>query len=139
LRVLTGPATLTGVTIAAYSLNDSAGVDRLSPLVYLYLTFVLMVLPLAPVVLLRHREGVRQALAGRRSMAVAGAGVFGTYGLVLLAMRLAPVSYVVPMRELSIVVGALIGWRVLGELLSRERFAACLLVAGGVIAIGLGG
>ncbi len=138
-RLLTGPATLTGVTIAAYSLNDSAGVERLSPLIYLYLIFALIVIALLPVVVRNHRAGVRTAIAARHSLLVAGAGIYGTYVLVLLAMRLAPVSYVVPMRELSIVAGALIGWRFLGETLPRERLAACVLVAGGVIAIGLGG
>jgi drug/metabolite transporter (DMT)-like permease len=137
--VLTGPATLTGLSIAAYSLNDSAGVDRMAPLPYLYLTFILLVLGLAPLVLLRHRPGLDLALSDRRTMALGAAGIFGTYALVLLAMRLAPVSYVVPMRELSIVVGAVIGWRFLGETLGPHRLAGALLVAAGVLAIALGG
>jgi uncharacterized membrane protein len=59
--------------------------------------------------------------------------------IVLAATRLAPVSYVVPMRETSIVIGAILGARLLGETLGRTRIWACILVVLGVIAIGIGG
>ena len=39
----------------------------------------------------------------------------GGYFLILLAVRIAPVSYVAPARELSIVFGTLLGVTVLGE------------------------
>lgn len=139
VALLTGPATLTGLTITAYSLNDAAGVQHTDPVVYLYLTFVLVALILAPVMLGQRRDLVRAAFADRRSLLIGGIGIFGTYALILLAMQLAPVSYVVPMRELSIVIGALIGMRYLGEAPDARRLAACGTVAAGVIAIGLGG
>lgn len=138
--VLLGPATLTGVVIAAYSLNDSAGVHRMNPLVYLYATFILMVVAIAPIVLGSGRRSSLALTAGdRRSIIAGGIGIFGAYVIVLAALRLAPVSYVVPMRELSIAFGALIGMRFLGERPGRRRLAACALVACGVVTIGLGG
>ena len=59
--------------------------------------------------------------------------------LVLTALRLSPVSYVSPVRELSVVVGAWIGVRHLGEPGGRLRIFAALLVALGIIVIALGG
>ena len=68
-----------------------------------------------------------------------GIAVFGTYCIILVAFRLAPVSYVVPMREVSIVFGALLGVYLFHESIGRTRIAACAVVAAGVIAIGAGG
>ena len=49
-----------------------------------------------------------------RAAAVALLGS-GAYGLVLAALRLSPVSHVNPVRELSVVIGAWIGVRFMGE------------------------
>jgi len=57
----------------------------------------------------------------------------------LAALRLSPVSYVSPVRELSVVIGAWIGVRFMGEPGGRLRIVAAALVALGVIVIALGG
>jgi len=133
------PALLTGLIIAVYPLNDAAGVARAHPIVYLYVVYLLDTLIMAPYLLLRRRAAVRRTMRSTWPVLVGGLGSFGTYLIVLAATRLAPVSYVVPMRETSIVVGALIGARVLGEPLGRTRLTGCALVTLGVIAIGAGG
>lgn len=138
-RLISIPAFLTGITIALYSINDAAGVRRANPIVYFYLVEVIAVSLLAPFVLSTRSGAVRQALRNRIPLLIGGAGSFGTYIIVLAAMRLAPVSYVVPMRETSIVIGAVLGARLLGESLGITRFGACALVVAGVIAIGTGG
>jgi drug/metabolite transporter (DMT)-like permease len=133
------PALLTGVTIAVYSLNDTAGVKRVNPIVYLYLVYAINLVLLAPYVLSRRRPAVRKALKFSTPLLVGGIGSFGTYMIVLAATRLAPVSYVVPMRETSIVIGAVLGARMLNEPLGWTRIGACAFVAAGVIAIAVGG
>ncbi len=55
-----------------------------------------------------------------------------TYGLVLLAVRRAPVGYVAALRESSVLIASLVGWRMLGERSGRTRS-----VAAGVILVGL--
>jgi drug/metabolite transporter (DMT)-like permease len=133
------PAFLTGLTIAAYSLNDAAGVHRANPVVYLYIVYAICSALLAPYLLRRRPEAARRALRLSMPLIVGGAGSFGTYFIVLAATRLAPVSYVVPMRETSIVIGAILGARMLGESLGWTRISACILVVLGVVAIGAGG
>ncbi len=133
------PALLTGVTIATYSLIDSAGVQRVHPFVYLYLRIALIALWLAPYILSQRRPALAVELRQRWPVAVGGIAVYGTYCIILAAYRLAPVSYVVPMREVSIVFGALLGIYLFGESFGRGRIAACVVVATGVIAIGVGG
>jgi uncharacterized membrane protein len=62
-----------------------------------------------------------------------------TYVIVLSAMRLSNVSYVVPLRETSIIFATLLGLLVLGERVGAARLAGSGLIAAGVIAIALGG
>ena len=59
--------------------------------------------------------------------------------LVLLAVRIAPVSYVAPARELSIVFGTVLGVTVLGERHAPTRIAGAGLILAGVIVLGLAG
>jgi drug/metabolite transporter (DMT)-like permease len=63
----------------------------------------------------------------------------GAYGLVLAALRLSPVSYVSPVRELSVVIGAWIGVRFLGEPGGHVRIVAAALVAAGIVLIAVAG
>jgi uncharacterized membrane protein len=56
------------------------------------------------------------------------------YVLVLTAMTLAPVSYVAPVREVSMLFGAFLGAHVLGERdLRRRALAAAGMIAGVVL------
>ena len=67
-----------------------------------------------------------------RMYLLTGAVSLVTYGLVMLAVRRAPVGYVAALRESSVLVAAFIGWRYLDEGSARRR-----LVAAGVVVAGL--
>jgi uncharacterized membrane protein len=54
-------------------------------------------------------------------------------------MRVSPVSYVGPVREVSVVIGAWIGIRFMSERGGRSRIAASTLVACGILLIAFGG
>jgi drug/metabolite transporter (DMT)-like permease len=136
--LLMGPPLLTGVVIACYSLVDAGGVRRLHPVVYLYAVFAVSTALLAPTILAR-RPALNAVSQNWRPVVLAGAAAFGTYVVVLSALRLAPVSYVIPIREISIVFAALFGARTLGERLGPARAGACILVTAGVILIAIGG
>ena len=60
------------------------------------------------------------------------------YILVLTALRFTPLTYVAPMREVSILIGALIGARMLKEGDGRRRIWAAAAMALGVIALAMG-
>jgi drug/metabolite transporter (DMT)-like permease len=59
------------------------------------------------------------------------------YVLVLQALTLAPVSVVAPVRESSIVVGAVLSWLVLREPHPARRLLGSLVVLAGVAALAL--
>ena len=59
------------------------------------------------------------------------------YLLVLVALRTATSSYVVALRQLSVAVGALLGWRLLGEEFGPPRRLGVALVVAGCLLVAL--
>ncbi len=135
-----GFALATGVVIALYTLWDKTAVSvvLIPPLLYDWSTVVGQALVVTPVAL-RHREAVREAWAHHRG-AVLGVGVLSrlAYILVLTALVVSPVSYVAPAREIGILIGAILGARVLaeGHVMRRGIGAAAMVV--GVVALAVG-
>lgn len=133
-------ALLTGLCIASYSLVDKRGVAYVQPLIYVYGLIALETLGVAPYVLLRRRAALaREWRLNRPAVLVGGALNLGTYLIVLAALRLSNVSYIVPLRETSIVFATLLGVVVLRERVGWLRLTGCGIVAAGVLAIALGG
>jgi drug/metabolite transporter (DMT)-like permease len=60
------------------------------------------------------------------------------YILVLFAMRIAPVSHIAPAREMSMMIGAYFGTKLLHEGNAKQRIFASLLIALGVAGLVLG-
>jgi len=58
--------------------------------------------------------------------------------LVLYAMQTAPLSHVAPAREVSMLFAALIGGHLLGEGDRLARVGGAVLIAAGVVLLGLG-
>ena len=138
-------ALLTGLLISIYSAVDKVGVRYIDPLPYLYVFLVVAWLALSAQWFNPDRRSSLHAelSAGKRKLLLSASAVAllggGAYALVLAALRLSPVSYVSPVRELSVVFGAWLGVRYLHEAGGRLRIAAAALVALGVITIALGG
>ncbi len=129
-----------GCFIASYSLTDKSGVSHVYPLVYVYFIFLLVAIVLAPYMLTRRRAAVIAEWRGNlRSVLLGGLLPLGVYFIVLVALRLANVSYVVPLREVSILFGTILGVLVLHERLRRWQAVASALIVAGVLAIALGG
>jgi drug/metabolite transporter (DMT)-like permease len=64
---------------------------------------------------------------------LAGIASLITYTLVLVAVRYASVGYVTALRESSVVLAALIGWKFLGEGNARRRLTATGVVLAGLV------
>lgn len=128
---------LTGLFIAGYTVNDGWAVKSLalSPFLIDFSGTLVRVIVLAPLAL-RDRDGlIREAREYARPVwVVAVLGPIG-YLLVLFAMRIAPVSHVAPARELSTLVGAYFGSRVLRERVGPTRVAGALCIVAGVVSL----
>jgi len=127
----------TGALIAAYTVIDGYAVKVLliGPVLVDYVGNLLRV-PLLTSGSLRDLPGLRRAWRGqwRQALVVACLGPLG-YILVLYAVTMAPLSHVAPAREVSMLFGALIGGRLLGEGDAGLRIVGALCIACGVIAL----
>jgi drug/metabolite transporter (DMT)-like permease len=130
-------ALVTGLTIAAYSLVDKAGVARLHPMPYIALMGASLSVVLAPVVLADRPALGREWRRHWRTILVASAMNLTSYLLVLFAFRLSKVGYVVAARELSILFSAFIGSLWLGEGRLGPRLAGASVVLAGVVCVAL--
>jgi drug/metabolite transporter (DMT)-like permease len=142
LRTLAGALTqrgtryalLTGVCIAAYSIVDKVGVSLVPPLLYAYCVHIGSALGLAAIVLGRNRSAIfTEWQRNRGNVAVVGILSPLTYVLVLSAMTFTPVSLVAPAREISVVIGALLGAVVLHESYGQERLLGSAFIAAGLV------
>ncbi|NDU77613.1 EamA family transporter [Actinomadura sp. DSM 109109] len=130
---------LTGVMIAGYTLWDAHSVTGLGvpPLVYFGSGALAQSLLLAPYAARDTGRVARLWRDHRREVLTIGLLSPVAYLLVLFALRIAPVSLVAPARELSIVLGGLAAWRVLGERNAARRLAGSVVVLAGIAAIAM--
>ena len=129
----------TGVSIAVYTLWDGWGVKRagVPPLVFYWGGEVIRVALLSPVAL-RAPGDIRELWRAQR-LRVLGIALLSplSYILILLALQLGDVGHIAPAREVSILIGAWLGSRVLGEGDRTRRLYAAAAFAGGVVALAL--
>ena len=133
-------ALLTGATIASYTLWDkqAVAVYLVPPLLLNWSVSVIHSIVLLPLVRRRWAAVRREAHDHWRQ--VVGIGILSplAYILVLTALTFSPVSYVAPMRESSVLIGTILGARLLAEGDTRRRLFGAGIIVCGVVAIGLG-
>jgi drug/metabolite transporter (DMT)-like permease len=131
---------LTGACIAAYTLWDkhTVAVALVSPLLLDYSSQVMRLILLSPPAL-RNRIEIKRELTEHRWQ-ILGVAVLNplSFILVLTAMIVTPISYVAPVRELSILIGVLFGSKLLGEGQSGRRLFASAVMLLGILALAIG-
>jgi drug/metabolite transporter (DMT)-like permease len=139
------PATVSacfvGLMYSLYSLIDKLGVGRLrlDPALYIYLTFTTAALLVVPWIVWRRGAASLRAewQVNRRACVAVGGLNLLAYLLVLYALSLpnTPVSYIVPLRTLSVLFGVWLGVEVLREEGRWSKMGAGLLMVAGVLLI----
>lgn len=123
------------VTVAAYTLWDDHSVNglRLQPVLYFAGTGLWMFLVLTAMTWSRRADAVMAARQHWRPALVVGVLSPVSYVLVLVAMTMAPVSLVAPLRSTSIVIGSLAAWLLFREPAGGRRLGGAALVTAGVL------
>jgi drug/metabolite transporter (DMT)-like permease len=130
----------TGTCIAGYTVWDQRAVSHLHlpPVLYDCGTGITMFVLLAPFAFARRFEVAREWREHRKhALTIAVLGPVG-YVLILTAMSFTPVSYIAPAREISIVIGAFFGAKLLKETDARRRLIAAGGMTIGIIALAIG-
>jgi uncharacterized membrane protein len=132
-----GWAVLTGISITTYPLIDAWAVVELraDPVAYLFVSqaFRAILFTLAA----RGAFGsLRQAMRdSRREAVIIGIVAPTAFVMILFAMQLAPVSQVAPLREISMLFGALAGGMHFGERFGKARLAGIVSIAVGAVLV----
>jgi drug/metabolite transporter (DMT)-like permease len=128
-------ALLVAVLIGCYTLADAVGARRTEGIAYVLATFVATAITVSAWGLATgHLTNLNRSLATSwRGALTGGLASAAAYGLVLYAVRWAPVGYVTALRESSVVLAALAGWRLLAEGFGRARLASATVVATGLV------
>jgi drug/metabolite transporter (DMT)-like permease len=129
-----------GFIYSVGSIIDKTGVTGYDPFHFTYLLVVCMFL-LMSLNLARSRYRGRILAEWRHSrglILISGPIMMGSFVTFRYALKLAPVSYAVPVRQVSLLIGVLIGTLFLGEECGKIRFTAALLILAGVAFIRLG-
>lgn len=129
-----------GTCVGVYTVWDQRAVAHLQlpPVLYDGGTQVVLFAILTPFAWSRRAEVATMWREHRGKAAIVGLLSPVAYVLILTAMSFTPVSYIAPAREISIVIGAFFGARLLGEGDASRRLLAAAGMAAGIIALALG-
>jgi len=122
------------------SIAEKTGVGSYSPL---YFTFFLVMLMLLLMSFNLFRAKYRPLIGAElrenwRLILCSGPVMMASFLTFRYGLNQAPVSYAVPVRQISIMVGVLIGILFLGESCARIRIVSALFILAGAILIRLG-
>jgi drug/metabolite transporter (DMT)-like permease len=131
-------ALATAVFIAGYTLVDKEGLQHAAAIAYIELVLVGPAIVYGAVVLRARGPAAMRREATSRLAAVALL-LFGTYVLVLLALREAPAASVSAVRETSVVIATVLAALAAQQPLRPARLGGATLVALGVALVALGG
>ncbi len=139
-RQAIGYALFTGVIIATYTIWDKYGVSVLliPPILYEWSGDFFRTVVLGWHVRQRWDEVEVEWQEHRRE--AIGIAILSplAYILVLIALQFSPVSYIAPFREVSILVGAIMGTYLLSEGQMKRRWSAATVIVIGVLALAFG-
>lgn len=133
-------ALIPAVFTATYTVWDKycMGILMVPPVFYLWFNQVVRGVILAPYAL-RNRRTIGEVWRHYRREAI-GVGILSplNYVLILFALTVTPVSYVAPAREISILIAAVLGKRLLAEGAGHHRLVGAAAMTVGLICLALG-
>ena len=125
-----------GTTI--YSITDKIGVTMVNPLLYsFWLGFFVTSMMTVTVLIRKGVAPIKNELKHLPRVCFAGILMRGGYMMVLYAMSIAPVSYILALRLVSVVIGALMGVVFLKESYGKVRIVGSSIIFLGVFILGV--
>lgn len=130
-------AFLTMLSVALCTLVDKLAVNDLSPFFYAYLHEFANLILFTPYIL-KHRKisDIKECMRVDRKSIIWNAVInIGGYGLIIYSFTLEQISYVVGLRQLSVVFAVLLGGKMLLEQQFKVRLTASALIVLGSLLI----
>jgi uncharacterized membrane protein len=131
-------AVIAALGTTVYSITDKLGVTTVDPLLYsFWLGFSVTGMMIIVTLKRRGLQAIRDEFSSSFRITFAGLLMRGGYMMVLYAMSLAQVSYILALRQISVVLGALMGVVFLRESYGKVRIIGSLLILIGVFILGV--
>ena len=131
-------AIFTGCFIFTYSLADNRGANICHPVVYINIIDLICASVLVP---FAFPEGMKKSLKmlknNLKETIIIGLGSSGTYILILFAFTLEKASYIVALRESSVVIGSIMGFLFLKEKPTYYKVSGIVLITAGLFLLKL--
>lgn len=123
------------------SIVDKTGVSGYSAFYFTYLLVMMMVVVMTLNLCRRRYRGriLAEWQNNKRLILYSGPVMLGSFISFRYGLSLAPVSYAVPVRQVNVLFGVLIGILFLGESCGRVRLVAAMMILLGVVFIRFGG
>jgi len=130
------PALGVALTIGGYSVIDAYGARNSNSIAFALSVFVSGGLTISAWALITRRKHLKAFITSHWQTSAAG-GVMSLLGytMVVYAFTLAPVGYVATLRESSVVIAALAGWKYLKEEDHKRRLTSAAVVVIGLFVL----
>jgi len=132
-------AFLTSISLATVSIIDKIGVSYIHPMVYFYFIFLFTFTFFTPYVLhVKDKLLIKNEWkVNKKTILINGFFLIFGYILILIAFTIEKVSYVVGLRQLSVVFAVLLGGYILKEEYRMIRFTSSALIFIGIFLISI--
>ena len=129
-------AILVALAVSSYSLADSRGAHHVPPLFFIAIMNLSTVLFASPILLTKLRKPALEIIKFRKREAflVASGGSIA-YLIILWAFTQTATSYVVALREFSVVIASMFGLFFLKEELYKRKILALIFIFAGIVLI----
>lgn len=125
-----------GICISLYSIIDKLSILHIPPVFYISVMFITSALLLLPLMLTRLKaQTIAVWKKHKYYSALIGLVSLLTYLLILFALKESPAPYVVALREISIVFGAILGICMLKEERNKRKIFGIILILIGAFII----
>lgn len=137
-RLAVTSACLVGLCTTSYAIVDKFSLHHIPPLFYISSIFISTTLIMAPIMFRKLKPQVMIVIRRHKLFSFSiGSVTFFTYLMILYAMTMAPTSYVVALREMSIVFGSILGMWILGEEVSVKKIIGIVIIFVGIVTLKL--
>ena len=132
-------AFFTLISVTAYSLIDKAAVEYVHPILFIYLLIIFGYLFFTPYILIKKSktEIKKEWVLNRKFIVSSGLISVVGYTLILIAFTIERVSYIVGLRQLSVVFAVLLGSHLLKEQHKTIRFSGAAIIFSGAFLISI--
>lgn len=143
LKIVNAKATqwalLTALFISFYSVIDKIGVTYVETFPYLYLMFAFVLVFFTPYIVVTRPISaiITEWNLNKKNIIIVGFCNFFAYYMILSAMEMDKLSYIVALRETSIIFGVMLGALILKEEHINIRITSSFIIIIGSILIGI--